>query len=297
MESTTPGGMAIGSNGAGTATLDMSRQPAKPVRKDEIVLEERGLFIESWLPERRSRRRPQYYVHGELTGSWLWERYLRYFAQRGWEGHALNLRAHFWSETAPLDELDLDTYAEDVVAGYDAIDRTAVVVGHGMGGLLALRLAERRPVDALVLISPALPSPVRPAPPQHVVRLVPAVFQGELIEWAGTHEQIQRQNPDLTIADVRRIAHMHGAESGNARRQMLAGSPVDRSRLPDIPILVIGAGLDRRFPEAESARLADWLGAEYQPFGAHSHYGTVIGERSHDQVADCIRSFLERHRL
>ena len=117
------------------------------------------------------------------------------------------------------------------------------------------------------------------------MRLVPALFQGELIEWAGTHEQIQRQNPDLTIADVRRIQHMHGAESGNARRQMLAGSPVTRDRLPDVPILVIGAGLDRMFPEIESARLADWLGAEYQPFGAHSHYGTVIGERSHEQVA------------
>ena len=40
----------------------------KPVRKDEIVLEERGLFIESWLPERRSRRRPHYYLHGEADG-------------------------------------------------------------------------------------------------------------------------------------------------------------------------------------------------------------------------------------
>ena len=87
------------------------------------------------LPERRSRRRPHYYLHGELTGSWLWERYLRFFAQRGWEGHALNLRAHFWPETAPLEELDLETYVDDAVAGYDALDRTAVIVGHGMGGL------------------------------------------------------------------------------------------------------------------------------------------------------------------
>ena len=63
----------------------------RPVRKDEIELEERGLYIESWLPERRSRRRPLLFVHGELTGSWLWERWLRSFAGRGWEGHALNL--------------------------------------------------------------------------------------------------------------------------------------------------------------------------------------------------------------
>ena len=267
------------------------------MRKDEIVLEDRGLYIESWLPERRSRRRPLFYLHGELAGSWLWEHYLRYFAQRGWEGHALNLRGHYWSETAALEELDFGAYLEDVIAGYEALHRPAVVVGHGLGGLLAMKLAEAREVDALVLLSPAIPSPVRPVPPPHVVRLVPAIYQAELIDWAGTLEQIQRQNQDLSLDDVRRVQHLLGAESGSARRQMLAGVHVDRDRLPDVPMLVVGAGLDRQFAELDSARLAAWLGAEYQPFGAHSHYGLVIGEHSHDQVADTIRSFLEHHRL
>ena len=290
-------GAADFNNGHGDDGGDMtSRAPGKPVRKDEIVLEERSLYVESWLPERRSRRRPLYYLHGELGGSWLWEYYLRYFAQRGWEGHALNLRAHFWSGTAPLEELDFDYFLEDAVAGYEALERSAVVIGHGMGGLLAMKLAEGRDVDAVVLISPAIPAPLRPEPPPHIVRLVPAIYQGELIDWAGSHDQIQRQNQDLSIADVRRIQHLMGAESGAARRQMLAGVRLDRERLPDVPMLVIGAGLDRQFAEADSARLAEWLGAEYQPFGAHSHYGAVLGEEGFDQVADTIRSFLEHHR-
>jgi len=285
-------------DGSSTNGHDVSgRRSGRPVRKDEIVLEERGLYIESWLPERRSRRRPLYYLHGELGGSWLWEYYLRYFAQRGWEGHALNLRAHFWSQTAPLEELDFDSYLEDAVAGYEALERPAVVVGHGMGGLLAMKLAEGRDVDAIVLISAAIPAPLRPEPPPHVVRLVPAIYQRELIDWAGPHDQVQRQNQDLSIADVSRIQHLMGAESGAARRQMLAGVRLDRDRLPDVPTLVIGAGLDRQFAEADSARLAEWLGAEYQPFGAHSHYGAVLGDEGFDQVADTIRSFLEHHRL
>ena len=157
-------------------------------------------------------------------------------------GTRVNLRAHFWSETAPLEELDFEAYLEDVQAGYDALERSAVVVGHGLGGLLALKLAERREIDALVILSPAIPAPVRPVPPPHVVRLVPAVYQGELIDWAGTLEQIQRQNPDLSLDDVRRIQHLLGAESGAARRQMLAGVHVERDRLPDVPMLVVGAG-------------------------------------------------------
>ena len=88
-----------------------------------------------------------------------------------------------------------------------------------------------------------------------------------------------------------------GAESGAARRQMLEGVPLERERLEGLPMLVVGAGLDRMFPESESDRLAQWLGAEYQPFGAHSHYGLVVGEESHEQVAEAVRAFLEHHRL
>ena len=274
-----------------------SRMPGRPVRKDEIIIEERGLYIESWLPERRSRRRPLYLLHGELGGSWVWERYLQYFAQRGWEGHALNLRAHFWSDTADFETLDLHSYVDDAVAGLDALGRSAVVIGHGLGGLLALKLAEQRDVAGLVLVSPGLPDPIRPESPSHVVRLVPARFRRELIGWAGAPDQIQRQNPDLTMADVLRVQHLMGAESGAARRQMLEGVPMDRAALDGLPIQVIGAGIDRMFPGSESERLAEWLGADYHPFGAHSHYGLVVGEDSHEQVADVIRAFLEHHRL
>src|SRR4030095_16350018 len=66
----------------------------RPVRKDEIELHDRGVYIESWLPERRSRRKPLLFVHGELAGSWLWERYLGYFASRGRGGPALHLQHH-----------------------------------------------------------------------------------------------------------------------------------------------------------------------------------------------------------
>jgi pimeloyl-ACP methyl ester carboxylesterase len=268
----------------------------RPVRKDEIIIEERGLYIESWLPERRSRRRPLYLLHGELAGSWLWERYLRFFAQRGWEGHALNLRAHFWSETAELAELDFASYLDDAAAGSERLGREAVVVGHGMGGLLALKLAERRSVAGLVLLSPALPAQIRAPARPHELQL-PPLFRHGLIGWHLPVEQLAQQHSDLSIADVSRIQHMFGAESGAARRDILAGVPLRRELLGDVPMLVVGAGIDRLYPEADSERLAEWLRAEYQPFGAHSHYGLVIGEQAFEQVAEAIRAFLENHRL
>jgi len=270
---------------------------SRPIRKDERIVSDRGLYIESWLPERRSRRKPLYMLHGELGGSWLWQRFLGYFAPRGWEGHALNLRGHYWSETADFGDLDFSTYVDDVVAGSDLMPRPPIVLGHGMGGLLALKLAQERPISGLILFSPALPAALLPPPPPHMIRLLPREYGRELLGWDGPIEALQRQNPDLTNADVMRVQHMMGAESGAARRQMLEGVAVELDQLPQVPKLVIGAGLDRFFPAPDSERLAEWLGADYVGFGAHSHYGLVIGETSYELVADTVRTFIESHRL
>lgn len=272
----------------------------RPVRKDEIELHDRGVYIESWLPERRSRRKPLLFVHGELTGSWLWERYLGYFAGRGWEGHALNLRNHYWSQTADPATLSFDTYTEDVVAALDRLGPMSVGIGHGMGGLLLMKAAERVAVGGLVLIGSELPRDLRPPARAFELRDIPEVYGRSVIGWETLPEKLLRDERDLTLADVLRVQHLLGQkphEAGAARRQMLAGVSVDRRVFADIPRLVIGGGLDRAVSLDDGERLAEWLDAEFEPFGAHSHYGMVVGEESHQQVAEAIRSFLETHRL
>jgi non-heme chloroperoxidase len=272
----------------------------RPVRKDEIELHDRGLYIESWLPERRSRRKPLLFIHGELGGSWVWERYLGYFASRGWEGHALNLQNHFWSRPSDPTELSFDTYVEDVVAALGRLGPTTVVIGHGLGGLLALKAAERMPIGGLVLLSPEPPAELRVPAQAHELRDVPDVYGRGRIGWETLPQRLQRDHRDLSIADVLRIQHLLGQkphESGRARRTVLAGVPVDPRLFADVPCLVIGAGLDRTVPESASERLAEYLDSDYEPFGAHSHFGLVVGEQSHQQVAEAIRGFLETNRL
>jgi hypothetical protein len=273
----------------------------RPVRKDEIELDERGLYIESWLPERRSRRRPLLFVHGELAGSWLWERWLRSFAGRGWEGHALNLRNHYWSKTADPATLSFDTYLDDVVAAIERLGPDPVAIGHGMGGLLVLKAsAERAGVAGLVLVDAQLPAQLRPPVKPHVVRDVPTAYGRAVLGWELPPEKLRQENRDLTLDDVLRVQHLLGQkprESGRARADMLAGVPVDPGRLHDVPRLVIGSGLDGSAAAVAAERLASWLGAEHEQYGAHSHYGLVLGAESHRQVADRVRAFLETNRL
>jgi pimeloyl-ACP methyl ester carboxylesterase len=273
----------------------------RPVRKDEIELDERGLYVESWLPERRSRRRPLFYVHGELTGSWLWERWLRYFASRGWEGHALNLANHYWSMTADPQTLTFESYLDDVVAGLERVGPNAVAVGHGMGGLLALKAAaERVRVAGLVLVDAEAPAAIRPPVKPHVVRDVPPVYGRAVIGWETLPEKLHRENRDLTLDDVLRVQHLLGQkphESGRARATMLAGVPVRPELLDGVPMLVIGSGVDGAPAALTAERLAEWLNAEHEQFGAASHYGLLLAEEGHRQVADRVRAFLEAHRL
>ncbi len=221
----------------------------RPIRKDEVVLEDRGIYIESWLPERRSRRRPLVLVHGELGGSWLWERYLGYFAHRGWEGHAVNLRAHYWSDTTEVSGIDFDSFVFDVIAAFDHFPPNPVLMGHGMGGLIAMRAAEERRVGGLVLISPALPAQLHTPPRAHVIRDIPDSYGRELLGWQSLPEQLRRINPDLTIEDVLRVQHLMGRESGRVR---LVGSKKRRRGR---------VGSRRAVPDRSRARQPPGIGA------------------------------------
>ena len=175
-----------------------------------------------------------------------------------------------------------------------------VVVGHGMGGLLALKAAERMPISGLVLIGATLPRELRVPARAHELRTIPDVYGKSMIGWETLPERLLRYDSDLTLADVLRIQHLLGQkphEAGAARRQMQAGVPIDRRGMAEIPRLVVGGGLDRAVTLADTERLAEWLDAGYEPFAAHSHYGLVMGENSHQQVAESIRNFLEGNRL
>jgi pimeloyl-ACP methyl ester carboxylesterase len=169
-----------------------------------------------------------------------------------------------------------------------------------MGGLLALKAAERHPVGAVVLLDSELPRDLRPPVRPHELREIPDVYGRDHIGWETLPEKVQRDNRDLTIADIVRLQHLFGQkphESGLVQREIREGIAIDRARLAGMPILVVGAGLDGTMSATGAERLADWLGGTYEPFGAHSHYGLVIGESSFQQVADGVRAFLESHRM
>ena len=173
----------------------------RPVRKDEIELHDRGIYIESWLPERRSRRKPLMFVHGELAGSWVWERYLgllrgaRLGRPRGQSAQPLLV-----ADGRPDDALVRHVRRGRRRGTRSPRARRPWRSATGWVRLLALKAAERVAISALVLIAPQMPRDLRPPARPYELREVPEVYGRSLIGWETLPERLLRDERDLTLA-------------------------------------------------------------------------------------------------
>lgn len=268
------------------------------IKRDEVFIEPEGIYVETHQPERRSRKPPLLLVHGALTGSWLWHDFAAFLAERGWEAHAMNLRGHYTSDLAELDETTMADYAADVGVAMRNIGRPAAIIGWGVGALAALLHAQEHPVLALVLLAPSPPAAALPRQPsEHELRQVPAIYDATWWGWTAPMDQLRKWMPDMTEDELSKMQELlAGArESGPARRERMRGVPIDPARI-QAPSLVIGAGLDDVIHPTEARRTAELLGAGYEYFPSASHFGLVMGSDSWPQVAGSLLGWLEERR-
>ncbi|HEX2222097.1 MAG TPA: alpha/beta fold hydrolase [Candidatus Limnocylindria bacterium] len=268
------------------------------IKRDEVFIEPEGIYVESTQPERRSRKPPILLIHGALTGSWIWASFAAYLAERGWEAHAMNLRGHYTSDVADLEETTMADYRADVEVAVRHLGRPTVLLGWGIGALVAMLYAERHPVLGLVLLAPSPPAAALPRRPlEHELEAVPPVYDARWWGWMAPMDRLRSWLPDMTDEELSKMQELlAGArESGPARRERMRGVPVDPTRI-DAPALVIGAGLDDVVHPSEARRTADLLGATYEYFPSASHFGLVMGGDSWPQVAGSVHGWLEERR-
>jgi pimeloyl-ACP methyl ester carboxylesterase len=268
------------------------------IKRDEVYIEPEGIYVETHQPERRSRKPPLLLVHGVLTGSWLWSRFAAYFAERGWEAHAMNFRGHYTSDLADLATTSMSDFAEDIGVAIRQLGRPPVVIAWGMGALATLLYAERHPVLGLVLLAPSPPAAALPRrPDDEELKNVPDVYDARWWGWIAPMEQLRTWLPDLTDGELSKMQEMlAGARvSGSARRERMLGVEVDAARI-NAPTLVIGAGLDDVIHPSEARRTADLLGGTYELFASASHFGLVMGSATWPEVAGSVLGWLEERR-
>ncbi|MEQ1753338.1 MAG: alpha/beta fold hydrolase [Micropepsaceae bacterium] len=104
------------------------------------------------------------FIHGGFHGAWCWDEYLLpWFAERGWETHALSLRGHGESDgRGKIRSWTLDDYTNDVETVLKQIGKPCVLIGHSLGGVIAQRCWDRVPAIAGMVLYAS--SPLRPDP-------------------------------------------------------------------------------------------------------------------------------------
>jgi pimeloyl-ACP methyl ester carboxylesterase len=268
------------------------------IKRDEVYIEPEGIYVETQQPERRSRKPPLLLVHGALTGSWMWADFAAYFAERGWEAHAMNFRGHYTSDLADLEDTSMADYAADIGVAVRQLGRPPVLVGWGIGALAAMLYAARHRTLGLVLLAPSPSAAVLPRrPDEHELMQVPGVYDAEWWGWTAPMDELRDWMPDMTEAELSKMQEMlAGArESGSARRERMRGVEVDTASI-EVPTLVIGAGRDDVIHPSEVRRTAELLGATYEYFPSASHFGLVMGSRTWPEVAGSVHGWLEERR-
>ncbi len=125
--------------------------------KNEVVKIE-NLALEHYLPDKEIKDKRILFVHSSGHGSWMWKNFLSYFAERGYDSWALNLRGHHLSD--PVDDWEkvgVSEYLEDIAKAVDRVGGDVVLVGHSMSGLLILKYAESHRVAGLIVSQSGLP--------------------------------------------------------------------------------------------------------------------------------------------
>ena len=249
------------------------------------------------------------FIHGMWGTPDVWRNWRPAFEARGWQTVAPALRHHDASADAPpkgLGTTSLLDYAADLEANIAALPLVApdkpVLIGHSMGGLLALMLAARGAARAAVLLTPAPPAGVLALRASNLLAF--ARIEMRWGWWRKPHRAtlgealshtFNTTDPAEGTAEHARFVH----DSGRALLEI--GLPwLDGRRAADVdprrvtvPLLFVAAEKDRLTPPGVVRRAARRYGhvSDYLEYPGQGHW--VPGQPGWRQVADDALSWLD----
>lgn len=195
----------------------------------------------------------------------------------------------------PMREIGRQTigdYFSDASAAARSLERP-IVIGHSMGGLVALLLAANGLARAAVLLSPAPTRGINvlsPAILARMARYLPALLfsRAYLPTAADLDALVLNMVPPEQRAGLR---HRFVADSGRASRQLALGVYAVQPSAVRVPILVVGADHDRFIPLEVSRRMAQKYNATLHVAKGHGHF--LLGEPGWKSEAQVILDWID----
>jgi pimeloyl-ACP methyl ester carboxylesterase len=209
-------------------------------------------------------------------------------------GHGLSLPMDFTTVTMEDYVADLDS----VTAQIAAQGRPPVLVGWGMGGLVAMIHASRHPdTPGLVLLSPSSPQEVLGrTPAAQMTGFSVAPYGPETYGIVPDDIEASRAAaPDLTAEELASVLEQsRGAlESGVARRERRRGMSVPAAEVR-CPVLVMAGDKDALVSPETNQKVAEHFGGECLVLPGASHWGIVYHGPTVADAAGKLDTWLRR---
>jgi pimeloyl-ACP methyl ester carboxylesterase len=221
---------------------------------------------------------PLLFIHGAWHGAWCWdEHFLSFFADKGYRALAVSVRGHGNSPTPkPLRWCSIGAYVEDIASVAQDLPAAPGVIGHSMGGYIVQKYLESHDAPAGVLLASL--------PPQGALRflgrlarrapgsLAKAMFTGKSLPCIGTPERAREFlfSAAVSDADVERYSAQLCNESQRITSDAMFLS-LPKPRRVTAPMLVLGAELDKCFPQKEIHATARAYGTQAEIFAGMAH--------------------------
>ncbi len=255
-------------------------------------------------------RPPLVLIHGMWSTPKVWDNFRPVFERAGFEVHAPALRYHDVEPHGPEPEgigtVSLLDYADDLQTLIEGLGKKPVIVGHSMGGLLALMLVSRGLARAGVLLTPAPGAGVFAMRPSTI-----KIFLRIVMTWGfwrkGTFPTFgEVRQGILNNVSEKEARELYGDmvwESGRATHE-IANWFIDSRKASAIPysgintpLLIIAGARDRITPAsvigATAKRLSHTATFEILPDNAH----WVLGEEGWEKIADRCVEWINQNAL
>ncbi len=215
---------------------------------------------------------------------------LGYLATIGWEVYAPDLRAAAGrSPTPALGRLRFADLAGLVADALEAIGRETIVIGHGIGGLLALKMAERTGVKAGVAFAPLVPGFRTPLFMR--ARNIPALWMGRPLSpptGRALFDFVADADPFNREKLIKGLVPDAAAAAREVARGKISFASADRSA----PRLIVAGDSDPFAPLALVSTFANSIGAPLKTIAGRGHW--IIGGRALERAINEAHRFLVR---
>lgn len=219
------------------------------------------------------------FIHMSWGGTWAFDYYLDFFAERGYNAHALDLRGHGESG-GTVEGATMQDYVDDVHAAVTGLELdNPVIVGHSMGGLVALDYSAQHGSKATVAMDSSPPIEVQKESKEKEYK--PAYTPADS-GMPSNPIKVMSALPDIAIFPWRlaKLKRSLGVESGVARSDRKRGVSVPKEEIPQ-PLLFIGGEKGTSLPFGigiEKARKeAEYYDAPVVEIKGATHPGILIG--------------------